>query len=280
MQQGLGVAIVVVLSLGVGWWVGRTSGLDAGARERDTLLERRLEDLARLSAEQLKLLKEKTAPERVTSTERRVADSWSATSPSLTARAAPSPTPTPPAPAPGVESRVADIATDGAPSLGPDDASVTIVEFSDFQCPPCAAMSEIVHRVHRQYPERVRVVFKHNPLPTHESALLAHRAAVAAEEQGLFWEMSRMLFANQKNLDAASLRQYARTLNLDIDRFEDALAADETSTQVVRDIAEAKRLRVESVPSFFLNGRKLEGFQPFEFLSAEIETELARARRN
>jgi protein-disulfide isomerase len=163
----------------------------------------------------------------------------------------------------------------GAPSLGPPAAPVTIIEFSDFQCPHCATMAPVLERIVREYPQKVRLVFKHCPLPTHPQALGAHRAAVAAQHQGKFWEMHDRLFAHPEKLLPQGLREEARALGLNLEQFEEDMASQDTYSRIALDRGEANAAGIAKVPTFFVNGRKLEGAQPFEVLRVEVEAELA-----
>ena len=106
------------------------------------------------------------------------------------------------------------------PMKGPADAKVTIVEFSDFQCPFCSRVVPTVDKIMKDYPKQVRLFFRHNPLPFHNNAPLAAEAAVAAEAQGKFWEMHDKMFANQQALDRAGLEKDAQEIGLDMNKFK------------------------------------------------------------
>jgi len=108
-------------------------------------------------------------------------------------------------------------------SKGPADAKVNIVAFSDFQCPFCSRVVPTLHEIEKTYGNKVRVFFRHNPLPFHADAPLASEAAVAAEQQGKFWEMHDKLFANQQNLKRPDLEKYAQEVGLDMGKFKAAL---------------------------------------------------------
>jgi protein-disulfide isomerase len=163
-----------------------------------------------------------------------------------------------------------------SPVLGPADAAVTIVQFSDFECPFCASAVPIVERILYDYAGQVRWVFKHNPMPFHRRALPAHRAAVAAAAQGKFWEMHDRLFAAQERFDPASLEEHARALELDLDRFGADVASRDAVAEVQRDAGQARSLGVQGVPTFLINGRLLAGAQPYEVFRERVEAELAR----
>ncbi len=162
--------------------------------------------------------------------------------------------------------------------IGPKDAPVSVIEFSDFQCPFCAKVSPTIHQVLKQYPGQVKWVFKHFPLGFHPDAPLAHEASLAAGAQGKFWEMHDLLFSNQRALKREDLIKYAKQLGLDLDRFLDALDSGKYRTIVEQDKAEGARLGVRGTPTFFINGRRLVGAQPFSAFASLIEKELRRLK--
>ncbi|MDX2170725.1 MAG: thioredoxin domain-containing protein [Deltaproteobacteria bacterium] len=146
-----------------------------------------------------------------------------------------------------------------SPAKGPADAPITIVEFSDYQCPYCARAEPLIREAVAAYPQQTRVVFKHYPLVSiHPQAMNAALAATAAGRQGKFWEMHEKLFANQRALAPEQVREYARQLNLDLARFDADLASDEVKNAVRQDIALAGRLGVRGTPTIFVNGRLLQ----------------------
>ena len=164
-----------------------------------------------------------------------------------------------------------------SPSRGPETAGVAMVVFSDFNCRHCAGMAGVLDRVWSTYGERVRIIFKHNPLAGHPQVLETHRASVAAFQQDRFWEMQALLFANQENIDSSSLRLHAKVLGLNMEQFEDDLASAEVKLVVERDIAQAKKASVSRVPTLFLDGEMLQGVVTYDLLSAGIEKKLGSA---
>jgi protein-disulfide isomerase len=147
------------------------------------------------------------------------------------------------------------IGVSGRPFYGSERAPVTIVVFSDFQCPFCASESPRLRRVVDQFHGRVKLVFKHFPLASHPRAKAAAIATEAAHEQGKFWEMHDVLFANATQLEDDDIRRYARQIGLDMRRFEESYGAQKGKAAVERDRAEGDRLGVPGTPAVFVNGR-------------------------
>ncbi|MGQ0505996.1 MAG: DsbA family protein [Myxococcaceae bacterium] len=187
-----------------------------------------------------------------------------------TAAAAPSPGGAP-APAP-----VQDITVGSAPVKGPKNAPVTIVAFSDFQCPFCSRVVPTLKQIEDQYGGKVRVAFKHQPLPFHNNAKLAAEASLAANEQGKFWEYHDKLFANQSALDRPNLERYAEELKLDLTKFKTALDSKKFDAQVAADSTEGSRVGANGTPTFFINGRQLVGAQPIDAFKQIIDEELKK----
>ena len=153
------------------------------------------------------------------------------------------------------EPPVFTIAVDDQPAVGDVKAPVTIVEFTDFQCPTCARMHPVLDRLVKEYPGRVRLVVRDYPLQQHENAFKAAEAAEAAREQGKYWEYTAKLFANQSALGVDQLKQYATQVGLDRAKFDAALDSGKFKAQVERDILDGNKLNVRGTPSFFVNGR-------------------------
>jgi protein-disulfide isomerase len=146
-----------------------------------------------------------------------------------------------------------------APAKGPATAPVSLVEFTDFECPFCAQAAPIVHQLLAAYPTQVHFAFKHYPLPMHKESPLAHEAALAAGEQGKFWEMHDLLFATQDKLTRDDLIAKAKQLNLDVARFTKDLDGHRFKPQVDADRQEGNRLGVDGTPFFFINGHAISG---------------------
>ncbi len=165
---------------------------------------------------------------------------------------------------------------DGTPR-GPATAKVNIVAFSDFQCPFCSRVIPTMDKIMKDYPGQVRLYFRHNPLDFHADAPLASQAALAAEAQGKFWEMHDKLFANQQNIKRPDLEKYAQELGLDMPKFKDALDKSAYKGRIDADLALARQIGVQGTPNFYLNGRNIQGAQPFEEFKKVIDEEIANA---
>ena len=164
-----------------------------------------------------------------------------------------------------------------APARGNPGAPVTIVEFSDFQCPYCVRARPAVKRVQQEYGDRVRFVFRHFPLDFHAQAQKAGEATACAGEQGQFWEMHDLLWENASKLQVADLKAHAATLGLDGTAFGACLDSGRHAALVQGDLAAGQGYGVSGTPAFFVNGRPLVGAQPFEAFAQVIDDELARA---
>ncbi len=175
------------------------------------------------------------------------------------------------------------VAAEG-PSIGPASAPVTIVEFSDFQCPYCARAGMLVKQIQQRYPTQVHFVYRHLPLERiHANARGAAEASACADEQGRFWDFHDKLFANQRALATADLQRYAKELGLDTAAFEQCVKERKFQAQVDRDLAAAAEAASGAgkaslgTPSFFVNGILLAGAKPVEDFYRVIDAELARA---
>ena len=176
---------------------------------------------------------------------------------------------------PQAEARYA-IPLGGAPRRGGQQARVTIVEWSDFQCPFCGRVNATLRQIEDAYGDQVALVFKHLPLPMHPQAPAAHAAAEAAHRQGHFWAMHDRIFANPRKVDAATLAGYAREIGLDLDRFRRDSESEAVREKIRSDAQEAGELGVTGTPSFFVNGRFLSGAQPFASFKRLIDEELRK----
>ena len=162
----------------------------------------------------------------------------------------------------------------GSPSRGPEHAPVTIVEFSEFQCPFCRRVSPTVREVEERYKGRVRLVFRHFPLSRHKDAPKAAEASECARDEGRFWEMHDRLFANAEKLSVSDLKQHARAIGLDGAAFDACLDSGRRADRWRRDLADAQSYGASGTPMFFINGRLVTGAQPFDTFARVIEEEL------
>jgi protein-disulfide isomerase len=161
------------------------------------------------------------------------------------------------------------------PARGPEKAKVTIVEFSDFECPFCSRAMETVDKVMEAYPGKVRLVFRHFPLEFHKKAPKAAEAALCANDQGKFWEYHNQLFANQQKLEPEQLKEHATAVGLDAAKFSECLDGGKMASAVQTDMAAGKKLGINGTPAFFINGVMLSGAQPIDEFKRIIDQELA-----
>ena len=168
------------------------------------------------------------------------------------------------------ESPVFSISTAGQPSLGSAVAPVTVVAFTDYQCPSCAAMHPALERLVKEYGDKVRLVTRDFPLTQHTEAFKAAEAAEAAREQGRYWEYAQLLMRNQSALSVDKLKVYASELALDRLRFDSALDSGKFAEMVQRDIEEGMKLGINATPAVFINGRRVSA-KSYDELKANVE---------
>ena len=171
-----------------------------------------------------------------------------------------------------------DVSIEGAPVRGAANAPITIVTFSDFECPYCGRVLPSVEQVMKEYEGKVKLAFRHNPLDFHENAMPAAKAAIAAQRQGKFWEMHDKLFANQKALTPANFKKFAQELKLDMKKFEADMKDPKAEEMIKADMAFARGNDAGGTPSFFINGVLLVGAQPFPRFKEVIDALLAEAK--
>lgn len=155
-------------------------------------------------------------------------------------------------------SKVKPIDVDGSPTVGPPDAAVTIVEWADFQCPFCRLVSPMLDAIVERFDGQVRLVYKFYPLKGHPQGEIAARAAVAAMNQGKFWEMHHLLFDNQERLEQPDLEKYAKQLKLDVAQFRKDMTSADTTERIEKDKKRAEELNLEGTPFLFVNGREAD----------------------
>ena len=160
------------------------------------------------------------------------------------------------------------------PARGPDNAPVTVVEFSDFQCPFCGRAHDTVEQVMQAYAGKVRLVFRQFPLEMHKNAGKAAEAALCANEQGKFWEYHDVLFKNQQTLEVAQLKDHANGVGLDQAKFTACLDSGKFAKAVQDDMTAGQQVGVSGTPAFFINGVMLSGAMPFDEFKRVIDQEL------
>ena len=171
------------------------------------------------------------------------------------------------------ESPSFSIATDDQPAKGTATALVTIVAFTDFECPSCARQHPVLERIVSEFGDRVRLVVRDFPLSQHANARKAAEAAEAAREQGKYWEYVSVLFRNQSFLGIDKLRQYATELGLDRARFDASLDSGKFADKVQRDVLDGRRLGVNGTPTLYINGKRVAD-NSYESLKSSIESAL------
>jgi protein-disulfide isomerase len=163
-----------------------------------------------------------------------------------------------------------------APIKGGKDAAVTIVEFSDFECPYCSSVTPTLKKIEETYGDKVRIAFRHFPLGFHSKAQKAAEAAMCAQDQGKFWQMHDAMFGDQKQLEVAQLKATAANLGLDAEKFNECLDSGTHADAIKADMEAGQAAGVSGTPAFFINGRMVEGAVPYEQLASVIDAELDR----
>ena len=186
--------------------------------------------------------------------------------------AEPTPTPTNPQQALKIQ-----VSVDDDPSKGSNDAPVTIIEFSDFECSFCARFYlQTLPQIEENYIQtgKVRFVYRDYPLRFHKHAKMAAEASECAKEQDKYWEYHDILYENQNALDNESLKQYAKDLGLDITEFNECLDSGKMAQEVEKDFQDGVSYGIKGTPTFFINEIKVVGAQPYEVFQQIIEQEL------
>lgn len=164
-----------------------------------------------------------------------------------------------------------------APFRGPADAKVTIVEFSDFECPFCSRFKDTMDQLYKEYPNDVKQVYRHNPLPFHKNARPSAKASICAHRQGKFWEMRSQLFANQKALDDASNRKYAEAIGLNMGDYDACIKEPGLDKQIDDDVQYAQSVGARGTPTSFINGVLFSGAQPYPALKKVVDEKFANS---
>ena len=196
-------------------------------------------------------------------------------------------------PSPTPEPRIYTIATEGYPSLGPQDAPIQIVEFSDYQCPFCYRWHvQVYQSLLDAYPGKIRFVYRNFPLSFHQNAFASAEAALCAGDQNAYWKYHDVLFNHQADLnnadgtvlDQSSYSQYADDLGLNVGTFEECMTSHKYQQFILDDMSYANSLPIDSsgepavggTPTFFINGQRLGGAYPIEYFKQIIDADLAK----
>jgi protein-disulfide isomerase len=171
------------------------------------------------------------------------------------------------------------VGVDDDPVDGPATAPVTIVAFSDFQCPYCARAADTVRELRRRFPNDVRIVFRDFPLPSHSLAVPAAEAAQCAGEQGKFWETHDRLFAEQRQISDAYLKELPKVMGLDSAKYAACLTTLQRAQEWRRDRDDGAKFGVSATPTFFVNGRVVAGALPLQQFVDIVNEELSRSKR-
>src|SRR5579863_7035335 len=166
------------------------------------------------------------------------------------------------------------IPVDGSPVRGPADARITLVEFSDFECPFCSAAVKQVDIVMAAYPKDIKLIYKQFPLSMHPHAEIAAEASLAAREQGKFWEMYDVLFKNYRRLSRENILLFAKQIGLDMDKFTADLDSHKYKAEIKKDIGEGEDANVYGTPAFYINGKQYNGEVSLAALKPILAAEL------
>lgn len=169
-----------------------------------------------------------------------------------------------------------EVSVDDDPSKGPKNAKITIVEFTDYECPFCVKARGTIKKLLETYPNDIHYVLRDYPLPFHPHAQKSAEAAQCAGDQGKYWEYSEVLWENQKALDISKLNQYAKNIDLNMKEFDDCLKSNKYAAEVKKDAKEGSLVGVTGTPAFFVNGIPVTGARPFKYFKSIIEDELRR----
>jgi len=162
----------------------------------------------------------------------------------------------------------------GSPTLGPSDARITMVEFSDFECPYCAIAVKQVKTLMGVYPKDIKLIYKQFPLSMHPHAQMAAEAALAANEQGKFWEMHDLLFTNFRKLSRENILEWAQQIGLDVNKFKAELDSGKFASVVKKDTSDGDAAGVYGTPAFFINGKLYNGPMTMDSVKPILEAEL------
>ncbi len=162
------------------------------------------------------------------------------------------------------------------PAIGPKDAPVKIIEFTDYQCPFCGKARPTVNQILSDYKGKVRYILRDFPLSFHKDSVKAHEAAHCAGEQNKYWDMNKKLFGDQKNIKPDDLQKYAGEIHLNMDKFNTCLNSGKYTALIQQNQSYGESVGVSGTPAFFINGRMVSGARPFAAFKEIIDDELSR----
>ena len=177
-----------------------------------------------------------------------------------------------------IEDEAVKIPVTGSPTRGPNDARITLVEFSDFECPYCSLAVGEVNSVMAAYPKQIKLIYKQFPLSMHPHAPLAAAASLAANEQDKFWQMHDALFKNFRKLSRENILTIAKEIGLNMDKFTADLDSPKLKAVIQKDIADGEAAGVYGTPAFFINGRRYNGPVSLEILKPILDAQLKGAK--
>ncbi len=170
------------------------------------------------------------------------------------------------------------IPVSGSPTRGPENARITLVEFSDFECPYCSLAAGEVNAIMSAYPKDVKLIYKQFPLSMHPHAPLAAAASLAANQQGKFWQMHDLLFKNFRKLSRENILTFAKDIGLDMNKFTADLDSPKYQAVIKKDLSDGETAGVYGTPSFFVNGKHYNGPLSLEALKPILDAELKTAK--
>lgn len=171
------------------------------------------------------------------------------------------------------------VGLNNAPTNGSDKAPITIVEFSDFQCPFCKRGANTMEQIKKAYGDKVRIAFRQHPLSFHKNAMSAAKASLAAHEQGKFWPMHDKLFENQRNLTDENIKKIAKEVGLTMDQFSKDWKSNKYDKQIQEDMRFARANKATGTPAFFVNGVYVKGAKPLPYFKMLIDKLLEKQKK-
>ena len=166
------------------------------------------------------------------------------------------------------------VSVGNSPFKGPENAKITIVEFTDFECPFCSRAHETIEQVLKEYEGKIKFVRKDFPLAFHKNAMNAHLAANCAQDQKKYWEYTEKLWTNKDKLEVDNLKAYANELGFNTQEFNTCLDSQKYKSKIETDINEGQKYGVRGTPAFFINGKMLSGARPYGDFKEIIDKEL------